>query len=107
MANFPKYSKAIPFMRPIPDVFKDIQRKEIKVLERGERSYLCKVLEVQKLQYRVMERILMSDSWGFMEVLNDYQRYQSFETLQDAIEHFQRYELGFGPLMLSTLPDPK
>ena len=62
MYKFPDNKKNIPFLRAIPDRYKDVQNKQLQVLERGERSYLIRNFDSKRFPYRVMERRLTSDS---------------------------------------------
>ena len=62
MNKFPDHKKNIPFLRAIPDRYKDVQNKQLQVLERGERSYLIRNFDSKRFPYRVMERRLTSDS---------------------------------------------
>ena len=79
-------------IKPIPDTFKDIQELEMKVIKRGQVSYILH--NPTKGNYRVMERIIKLCSDGFQEILENYQRYERFETLEEAERHFELYESG-------------
>ena len=84
---------------PIPDIWYDKRGRKYATQERGEKCYVVRALDDFKYQYRVMKRVVKDSPGGFIETL-DGQPFQHFRTMPEAVEHFQRHELGEVPLML-------
>ena len=88
-----------PQIRPLPDIFYH-NGKKYQIQERGRKSYTIRALDDFVWQYRCLERIIKDSPVGFIEVLQDNQKYERFLDMESCEAHFIAHEKGEIPLML-------